>query len=495
MSVAHQFLLAVVCLVFMNQGRQLPAFGAEKQSDAAPLKGNHRDFSLEMLTKRFRTAQFGGRHKPPAGIAGKTSVALKTVALLLRALDQTAAFALHRFVGESKLALLRPAGRLRKGVESARARCMCAVSSEGLGTLNWILATDWDDTVKAGGNDQFFGIRGVGRRVKGTYPGMVTLLAELDECGTVDINIDKHSFQVWSANPFSSKIPSSCVPPLHRKPLTCHGSKRAGLAWALSNWVPKRFNGLRDRCLERSVTLLADAKYRTFRKVAQSCGSDATEIIFFGDSAQGDVDLARRMVEDEEHGTRVWAFLHDLTREVVPGRLPVFSDERIIIQQPFSGELRRSDAWTSPRINFYKTIPEAAFMLAQYGFLDRDGLGRVIAAARRECVGCQWAVDTCTIERLKAEGRTSCIYEELVMLDIAKCEALIDCDGFWENEFSSSDLDGFARESALATEEISTPQGVAELLMQRTAQASERARRAGAFREYAEAEWKRQLRA
>eukprot|EP00966_Prymnesium_polylepis_P231710 5360460-Prymnesium_polylepis.1 len=142
--------------------------------------------------------------------------------------------------------------------------------------LSWIVATDWDDTVKAGGNDAFFGIRGVGRRVKGTYPGIVPLLAELDECGTTDINLDKRSFQVWSANPFSSKKPSSSLPPLHCKPLTRRGSPLAGLAWALSNWAaPRRY---RTASLQRSATLLADSKYRAFRRAARSCGDDATEI-------------------------------------------------------------------------------------------------------------------------------------------------------------------------------------------------------------------------
>ena len=44
--------------------------------------------------------------------------------------------------------------------------------------LPWLVATDWDDTVKAGGHS-LFGIKGVGRRVKGTYPGITTLMAEL----------------------------------------------------------------------------------------------------------------------------------------------------------------------------------------------------------------------------------------------------------------------------------------------------------------------------
>ena len=47
----------------------------------------------------------------------------------------------------------------------------------------WVVASDWDDTIKAGGHGSLFGIRGIGRRIKGTYPGMVALLAELDPVG------------------------------------------------------------------------------------------------------------------------------------------------------------------------------------------------------------------------------------------------------------------------------------------------------------------------
>ena len=61
--------------------------------------------------------------------------------------------------------------------------------------LTWVVGTDWDDTIKAGGHGSLFGIRGVGRRLRGTYPGITTLLAELDECGTADVQVAKKSFQ------------------------------------------------------------------------------------------------------------------------------------------------------------------------------------------------------------------------------------------------------------------------------------------------------------
>ena len=105
-------------------------------------------------------------------------------------------------------------------------------------SFTWIIGSDWDDTIKAGGNGRFFGIRGVGRRVKGTYPGVTTLMAELDECGTTKVQVDQRSFQIWSANPFSSKIPTSCEPPLHRRPITRRGSVLAGLGWVAANQVP-----------------------------------------------------------------------------------------------------------------------------------------------------------------------------------------------------------------------------------------------------------------
>ena len=160
----------------------------------------------------------------------------------------------------------------------------------------WIVGTDWDDTVKAGGNGKLFGIRGVGRRIRGTYPGITTLLAELDECGSVDVHFDKKSFQVWSANPFSSKKPQSCKPPLHRKPVTRRGPIHYGLCWVAANSVPTRFVAIRRWCLEHAAAGLGDGKYRAFCRAAKAAGDESTEILFIGDAAQGDELAARRML-------------------------------------------------------------------------------------------------------------------------------------------------------------------------------------------------------
>ena len=82
---------------------------------------------------------------------------------------------------------------------------------------------------------------------------------------------------------------------------------------------------------------------------------------------------ARRMVSDAAYGGKAWTFIHDLTREVVPGKPPVHEDERIALKTPLEG----LEA-PSPRLNYYKTVPEAAFMLAQYGFLTRESLQHVV---------------------------------------------------------------------------------------------------------------------
>lgn len=256
--------------------------------------------------------------------------------------------------------------------------------------LTWLVATDWDDTVKAGGHS-FYGVRGVGQRIKGTYPGVTTLLVELDECGgTSSLPMHKASFQVWSANPFSNKKPTSCIPPLHRKPVTRRGSLIAGLGWVVANSVPERLAAARSWALERSACALGDVKFRAFRHAAKTWGP-ATEIIFIGDSAQGDATAARRMLEDPQHGERTWVLLHDLTREVEPGKEPIHHDERIAIRRPFGSAIgasgEASDTWRSRRLCYYKTTPEAAFLLAQHGFLTRDALKKVVDATRREMVG------------------------------------------------------------------------------------------------------------
>ena len=47
----------------------------------------------------------------------------------------------------------------------------------------WLVGSDWDDTIVEGGNGKLVGVRGIGQHVNGTYPGMTTLLAELDVAG------------------------------------------------------------------------------------------------------------------------------------------------------------------------------------------------------------------------------------------------------------------------------------------------------------------------
>jgi hypothetical protein len=325
--------------------------------------------------------------------------------------------------------------------------------------FTWIIGADWDDTLKAGGNDRFFGIRGVGRRVRGTYPGVTTLMAELDECGTVDVQFDQRCFQVWSANPFSNKKQSSCVPPLHRKPLTRKGSLLAGLGWVLANQLPGWPSpAVRRWCLEASAKSLGTAKVRAFRRAATEAGP--SEILFFGDSAQGDVSAALRMLSDKEHGAKAWVFIHDLTREVAPGgRAPKFEDARIAVRNPFRGDHR--DAWRDPRLHFYKTYPEAAFLLAQQGFLGRRSLQRIVDATRRELDReDSFRRDERVLERLRRQGRASVEYRTLIEEDARKCEALIACERFWTDGTFRGPAD--AREwRALATEEILDKEGVA----------------------------------
>ena len=232
----------------------------------------------------------------------------------------------------------------------------------------WIVGSDWDDTVIAGGNcAATFGIRGVGRRVQGTYPGMTTLLAELDPCGTSPMVCRRETFQIWSANPFSSKKARSCTPELHCTPVTRRGSMLSGLVWVASNAIPRALPRTRRWALERAARALGTGKVRSFRRAARAAAhaSEQTEVVFFGDSAQGDADAGRRMVQDAAYGRRAWVFIHDLTREVEPGAAPVLRDERIAIKRPCGHA--DADAWRCPRLNYYKTVPEAAFQLAQHG--------------------------------------------------------------------------------------------------------------------------------
>ena len=376
---------------------------------------------------------------------------------------------------------------------SAVAIVAAGAPSAGSPSVAWIVGTDWDDTVKAGGNGKLdFGIRGVGRRVRGTYPGITTLLAELDECGTPDVQLDKRSFQVWSANPFSSKKTSSCIPNLHRKPLTRRGNLLAGLGWVAANSVPTSMPTVREWCLERTAAALGDGKFRAFRRAASACRDSGSEIVFFGDSAQGDAWAASRMLDAPGDGTRAWAFIHDMTREVRPEQAPQHLDARIAIRRPF----RRSRAWESPRLNYYKTTPEAAFLLAQHGFLGRDALQRIVDATRREIVECPFIVDEQTVARLHDEGRDCCAYRELILKDAAKAEALVRHDAFWRGTSRPAHETGETTvpQRARSTEEIASPRDVRRAVGRRSQDASARAHRAATFRRAAEAEWRRRLR-
>ena len=245
----------------------------------------------------------------------------------------------------------------------------------------WVVASDWDDTIKAGGHGLLFGIRGIGKRISGTYPGMNALLAELDPCWSGRECLSKDSsFQIWSAKPFGSKKQNSCSPPLHRRPVTRHGSMRAGVSWVFANKCPGLSRERRDRYLETAAMKMGRAKYLIFRKEAEAAEA-GTELLFFGDSAQGDAFAASLIVDDAEHGERAFVFLHDLTRGVRPHEPPRHEDARIVIKEPFKA---CRVGWSCPRVVYYKTVPEAAFVLAQLGFLGRDSLRYFVETTRRE---------------------------------------------------------------------------------------------------------------
>ena len=361
--------------------------------------------------------------------------------------------------------------------------------------------------------------------------------------------------QIWSANPFSHKKTSSCSPALHRTPVMRRGSLLPGAGWFLANEIPRgAFPRTRRWALERTAKSLGAGKYRAFRRAAAATGNE-TAVLFFGDSAQGDAHAARRMLSDRAHGTRAWAFVHDLTREVVPGEVPRHVDERIAIKQPFrrgegegggdpSSQRRAAAAaaaWRSPRMNYYKTVPEAAFLLAQLGFLDRDSLRRVVDATNRE-IRCpfnaaaaprggadaapqtpqqseqqqlrslfdldgngfvkrsernrRFAKDEVVLERLRREGRLSaCPLKTLIRYDVRKCEALIRNDDFWavagggglavaarpdrvSQQFACLAAGG-GEARAKTTDEVSS-RHVSSVA--RTAASRERARRAAAYR-------------
>ena len=361
-------------------------------------------------------------------------------------------------------------------------------------TVPWIIASDWDDTIKAGGHGALFGIRGVGKRVKGTYPGMTTLLGALDPCWTgrqLLCSVKRGSrgartrgpdtFQVWSAKPFGSKKQSSCSPPLHREPVTRHGGILAGLGWVISNKMPE----CKAKTLARSVAAraLGRNKFNTFRREAESCGP-RTEILFFGDSAQGDAHTARLMVDCPQYGAQAFVLLHDLTRGTTPYEAPRHEDTRIAIKQPFDG---CRSGWQCPRVAYYKTTPEAAFLLAQLGFLSRSSLQYVVEVTRHEMGVLVIQRDEAALERLRRKGQNAPLaYDALVRDDLEKCEALLRNDAFWRDA---------PRRRRRATEVVTTPAKEkrplstvqvsvrdASAVIRRSTRARERARRAESFR-------------
>ncbi len=347
--------------------------------------------------------------------------------------------------------------------------------------LPWILASDWDDTIKAGGHGVLFGIRGIGKRIEGTYPSMTALLAELDPCWSGRESLSSApSFQIWSAKPFGSKKQSSCSPPLHRLPVTRHGSLRAGIRWALANKVPRRFERLRAEWLEQSAKAMGRAKFRTFRQEARrlaAAGAD-TEILFFGDSAQGDAHAASLILDSAEYGSRAFVFIHDLTRGTMPHEPPCHVDERIAIKEP----LKHCRAgWRSARICYFKTVPEAAFQLAQHGFLEREALQFVVEASRREMGMLHVERDEVVLHRLRSLGRAALPYDELVRSDLEKCEAMLRHDACWacDEPVQGAAADGERR--ALATAEVEAA-AIGERV-RRSPSAHERAQRAASFKE------------
>ena len=71
-------------------------------------------------------------------------------------------------------------------------------------------------------------------------------------------------------------------------------------------------------------------------------------------------------MDDAQYGARAWVLLHDLTRGAEPGLPPSHVDPRIAVRLPFG---RRPADAPCPvgrgRVTYYKTVPEAAFVLAQ----------------------------------------------------------------------------------------------------------------------------------
>ena len=154
-----------------------------------------------------------------------------------------------------------------------------------------------------------------------------------------------------------------------------------------------------------------------------------------------------------------------------------YADERIAIKKPFCTRTVCSIE-ASPRLNYYKTVPEAAFLLAQYGFLDRDSLGKVVEATTTDLDAREFVKDEIAIARLQSQGWNSCPLAELIRQDLEKADALFGYDAFWEAPQTDASRDLLF---AKTTAEVPGPADV-PLLVRRTAGASERAERAATFK-------------
>jgi hypothetical protein len=381
----------------------------------------------------------------------------------------------------------------------------------------WVVAADWDDTIKAGGNSRFlYHVQGISRRVKSSYPGVTTLLEELDPCWSSEqqplLMNSKPTFEVWTAKPWGSKKPNKCDPPLHRKPITRHGRFSSGIRWVLANC-----SCASDAMREDAAKQLGRDKVRHFEKLAAAFPAPHTQILFFGDTGQGDGTAAELMVDNEQHGKRTFVFLHDITGETSSERKACFEDPRIAVKSPFQNS-KSGDHLSCERINYYKTVPEAAFLLAQHGFLTRDKLRRVVEASKADKeTGLRkrsdekqgWLARRGVMRSFKGFGNVKGAgYGQTLDEDIDKCEELLTCDGFWAASASEGD-DAVAaaasstttpeevsedfgslraqmkRPTAIHPDECATPRHVASI--RRSVTANERARRA---RRFAEGVWR-----
>ena len=135
----------------------------------------------------------------------------------------------------------------------------------------------------------------------------------------------------------------------------------------------------------------------------------------------------------------------------------------------------------------------ALMTAAQQGFLDRSSLQRVADATRREVVDCPFVEDECTLLHLgqRDECERALTYSQLIQADLAKVEALVACDQFW-SAVGDGEING---QPPQPTASIKSPSDVPTCVRRRCAEATQRAERAEAFKDFAESEWRSRLRA